>query len=353
MRSTAFTWMFECGLSAYRDLGLNCLRWFDNYGIDHANKVNQTPGSYFNFATSADRSPPFNETIKEIDEHGRVLTCFQIHHRDQATLINLPGSQSSVAILMHVLVPRVIDNEFVDTPGPHWEIGELARDVECDRTTNLMQGAQIVWGVRGEHRAKPEPIEIISDTLHSTEPESMQSHMTVAESWSRLDAWLQAMPNAVPEGFKDPACDDEIQILEGALGVKLPDDFIASLKIHNGQAGRCTGCFDGDYLLSVRGILKEWTSWRDLVVEGSFEGITSDPDGGVKDDWFNLRWIPFAANGMGDCLCLDFDPAPGGTVGQVVRVLHDDERRECLAASFEQWLDGMAKDLTGLAHQDK
>ena len=201
--------------------------------------------------------------------------------------------------------------------------------------------------------AKPDLFDIVPDTTLSTEPEAMQPQMNVAESWQRLDAWLQSMPEAAPDGFNAPACDDEIRILEGALGAKLPDDFIASLKIHNGQSGRCIGCFDGDDLLDVKGVLREWTSWRDLVVEGAFEGIASDPDGGVKDDWFNLRWIPFAANGMGDCLCLDLDPAPGGTVGQVIRVLNDDERRECLAASFEQWLDRMVKDLAGIAHQDK
>ena len=394
-------------LSSYRDLGLNCLRWFGNYGIDYVNKVDQRPGDYFNFATSPDRSPPFNENIKEVDEHGRVRRYLQIHHRDQTTLMNLPGSQGAVAVLMHVLVRRVIDMyEFVDTPGPYWEIGELAHDVECDRATNLMRWAKVVWGVRGEpliellpaqepncitafldaeviaaipagngrlgvgsrvhflrldptrqpaapNCAKPEPIEIISDPIHPTELDPMHPQMTVAESWQRLDGWLQSMPAAAPEGFKAPACDAEIHLLEGALGAKLPDDFVASVKIHNGQADRCMGCFNGDNLLDVRGILREWTSWRDLVVEGAFDGITSDPDGGIKDDWFNLQWIPFAANGMGDCLCLDLDPAPGGTVGQVIRVLHDDERRECLAASYEQWLDGMVKELTGLAHQDE
>ncbi|MGN6319908.1 SMI1/KNR4 family protein [Trinickia sp.] len=172
--------------------------------------------------------------------------------------------------------------------------------------------------------------------------------MNIAQTWSRFDAWMKATPDAVPEGFKGPATDDEIRVLEGALGVKLPDDFIASLKIHNGQVSRYKAGFHIEILLDVKGILSEWSGWRDLVVQGAFEGTTSDPDSGVKDDWFNLGWIPFTADGMGNCLCLDLDPAPGGTVGQVIRVWHDDERRECLALSFEQWLDRTVKELMGL-----
>ncbi|RDU95656.1 SMI1/KNR4 family protein [Trinickia dinghuensis] len=186
------------------------------------------------------------------------------------------------------------------------------------------------------------------EAKHSTEPESMQPHMKIAESWSCLNAWLQSMPDAIPGGLNAPASDDEIQILEGALGVKLPEDFITSLKTHGGQVDQDGVCFEGESLLDVKGILNEWTCWREIVVDGLFDGMTSDPDDGVKDDWFNLKWIPITKNGMGDCLCIDLDPAPGGTVGQVVRMLHDDDRRERVAASFEEWLCRMVMDITGL-----
>jgi cell wall assembly regulator SMI1 len=175
--------------------------------------------------------------------------------------------------------------------------------------------------------------------------------MKIAQSWSCFDAWVKETPDAVAEGFNGPAADDEIRVLEGALGVKLPGDFIASLKIHNGQVSRYKAAFDGEVLLDAKGILSAWSGWRDLVVQGAFEGTRSDPDSGVKDDWFNVGWIPFTADGMGNCLCLDLDPAPGGTVGQVIRVRHNDERRERLGLSFEQWLDRTVKGLMGLEQQ--
>lgn len=392
---------------AYRHLGFNYLRCFDSYGSDHWSEIEQAPGGNFNFATSADRSPPRSEVVEQRDEHGWVRGSLSIHHRDQATLINLPGSPSSVAVLMHTLVRRIIDlYEYVDAPGPHWEIGELARDIESDRQTNLMQWAKFTWGARGEplidplpnqephrigalldaqviaavpagqghlaagshihflrldpardpaapNRAVPESIHIFNEPHPSTGPEAEEPPMKIAQSWSCFDAWVQAMPDAVPDGLNGPAADDDIRVLEGALGAKLPDDFVASLKIHNGQASRYRADFDGEVLLDVKGILSEWSGWRDLVVKGAFEGTTSDPDSGVKDDWFNIGWIPFTKDGMGNGLCLDLDPAPGGTVGQVIRVCHDDERRECLAVGFEQWLSRTVKALTGLEQQNE
>ncbi|HTH74718.1 MAG TPA: SMI1/KNR4 family protein [Trinickia sp.] len=397
---------------AYRQLGFNYLRCFDSYGSDHWSQIDQAPGGNFNFAVSPDRSPPWSEVFEQRDEHGWMRSSLSVHHRDQATLVNLPGSPASVAVLMHTLVRRIIDlYEFVDTPGPYWEIGELASDVECDRETNLMLWSKIVWGPRGEpaidplpnqephHMAallyaeviaaipagqgylaagshvhflrldtlrqpsapnyvQPEPTRIIKEVQQSTEfahmqVESTQLPMPVAQSWSHLDEWLQRTPEVVPEGFKPPAHDDDIQVLEGALGVKLPVDFVASLKIHNGQASRHHASWGGECLLDVKGILSEWSCWRDLVASGDFEGMSSDPDSGVKDDWFNTRWIPFTTDGMGNGLCLDLDPAPGGTAGQVIRIWHDDERRERLALSFEQWLDRAVKELMGLERQNE
>lgn len=205
------------------------------------------------------------------------------------------------------------------------------------------------------HRATSAPIEIVGEVEPFKEPESMQSHpqTNVAESWSRLEAWLQARPHALPGGLNAPASNDAIVVLEGALGAKLPNDLIASLKTHDGQADQGGVCFDGETLLNAQGILEEWTCWRDLVVEGTFDDMTSDPDGGVKDDWYNLRWIPVTKNGSGDCLCVDLDPAPGGTYGQVIRMWHDDDRRERVAASYEAWLRAVVTETIGLLEVQK
>jgi len=373
----------------YGGMGLNRLNWFDAFGSGTDVEVAQVPGARFNFATSADRSPPRTERIAIIDDQGRYRGSYGVVHRDRAILVNLPGFLGTVALLMHVIVRRIVDQyEFVEMPGPYWELGVLACDVACNSELNRLLWARITWGEHGEpllepiedqapHRigallgaevivtipalrgklaagsrvhflrldptrqpavpncAIPAPIEVFDPP--STEPESMQPEMSVSQSWSCLDTCLVSAPDTVPGGLNPPATDEEIHALESELGINLPEDFRASLKIHNGQAP--DGEFiDGETLLDAVGILNQWRKWRGLVNDGDFDGITSGPDDGIKDDWYNLKWIPFTYNGFGDHLCIDLDPEPDGTFGQIIRVWHDDDARQLIAPSFAAWL---------------
>ncbi|WP_188825493.1 SMI1/KNR4 family protein [Brucella endophytica] len=52
-----------------------------------------------------------------------------------------------------------------------------------------------------------------------------------------------------------------------------------------------------------------------------------DADPGIRPTWWWPGWIPFMENGGGDYLCIDMDPAPGGTLGQVVAYYHDETFR--------------------------
>jgi molybdopterin biosynthesis enzyme/cell wall assembly regulator SMI1 len=373
-------------------------------GYNPLRQLAQSPGSSLSINPGEDRSAPVTEVFNFLDELGRARGSRSVHHFDQAVLINLPGFLSSVAVLMHIAVRRIIDlYEFVETPGPYWELGILANDVQCDKRINLFLWAQIVWGPEGEplidplpvqephriagllnaevivaipaasgqipagscvhflrldparqpslpNRATPSPIPQTfnehTHPNHPTETKSMQPEKDVSQSWASFDAWLASTPEAIPGGLNPPAADEAIRALEHELGVSLPEDFVSSLKIHNGQAKAHAGDFaDGDALLDIAGILEQWAAWRSLVTAGDFDGITSDPDDEVKDDWFNLKWIPFTHNGCGDHLCIDLDPAPGGTVGQVIRVWHDDDRRACLAPSYAAWLQQTIADL--------
>jgi cell wall assembly regulator SMI1 len=67
---------------------------------------------------------------------------------------------------------------------------------------------------------------------------------------------------------------------------------------------------DGYRLLTLRDLTAKWARWKKLTDMGEFKGLKSGPDRGVRDDWWNPGWIPFADNGSGDLLCLDMAPAP-------------------------------------------
>jgi len=161
--------------------------------------------------------------------------------------------------------------------------------------------------------------------------------------WTRFETWLS---EHWPEGLASlnpPAADEQIASLQYALGVALPEDFVACLKIHNGQKPGAGGLFEGSEFLSSDEILAQWALWKELLDDGEFEGINSDPARGVRDDWWNANWIPFTHNGGGDHLCLDLAPGASGSVGQVISMWHDSGERELLAPDFGAWFKSFVK----------
>ena len=168
----------------------------------------------------------------------------------------------------------------------------------------------------------------------------------------RFDAWLaeHALSGTLNAGGDAAALDR----LEAVIGKELPGDFRAYYRIHDGQQPYpAPQLIDLEELLSVDRILDERKIWFDLLVDkgGNRSGFPhpSEPDGGIKNDWYNEFWVPFTYNGSGDHLCLDLDPATGGTYGQVIRMWHDDPRRPLIATSFRdfmtEYVDGLYADL--------
>ncbi len=157
------------------------------------------------------------------------------------------------------------------------------------------------------------------------------------QQWERLEAWLKANNPALLADLNHPATDAEIRELEQKLGVTLPADFVACLKVHNGQKGGADWLFSGSEFLSSRRILDEWVIWKDLLDGGDFDGAEAESGAGIQPVWWSPKWIPFTYNGAGDQLCLDLDPATGGRSGQVITLWHDDGARKKKADSFAQW----------------
>ena len=98
------------------------------------------------------------------------------------------------------------------------------------------------------------------------------------------------------------------------------------------------GLIAAEELLSVSRMLDEWTVWNGLLTSGEFEGITSLPTAGIRNNWWNPHWLPLTYDGAGNHCCLDLSPANGGTYGQVIRMWHDNAERPLLAVSFTQWI---------------
>jgi cell wall assembly regulator SMI1 len=157
--------------------------------------------------------------------------------------------------------------------------------------------------------------------------------------WNQFEAWLaEHWPDGLA-ALNGPATETEIVELEDALGVRLPSDFAACLRIHNGQSDTAGGLFDNSEFLSTRAILEQWKVWKDLLDSGEFKGIESEPQSGIRNDWWHQKWIPITHNGGGDHYCIDLAPTAEGHCGQVITMWHDMAEREVQASSFHEWLD--------------
>ncbi|MEC3906133.1 SMI1/KNR4 family protein [Tamlana sp. 2201CG12-4] len=142
-----------------------------------------------------------------------------------------------------------------------------------------------------------------------------------------------------------PASKQNIEKLEHTIGAELPEEYINFLMIHNGQNSDSEGLINVEELLSIERIIQEWKVWKELLDSGDFSGYESDPNKGIKNDWWNDKWIPITHDGGGNHYCIDLDPALGGSSGQIIRMWHDSEERELIAHSFKEWITKYINDL--------
>ncbi len=162
--------------------------------------------------------------------------------------------------------------------------------------------------------------------------------------WNRIETWLEKNLPKMREGLMPGASQEQIQELEKLVDVTLPEDFRESLRIHDGQNGLASPLLDEWQLFQIKYMMSDWQCMKELFDQGKLEGPVQT-EGTVKAQWWNPRWLEVATNGAGDLICLDFDPASGGEVGQVIIFWHVHGERKVLAPSFQAWLADFAADL--------
>jgi cell wall assembly regulator SMI1 len=167
------------------------------------------------------------------------------------------------------------------------------------------------------------------------------------EIWERIDAWLKVNAPKVFDTLQPGASDSQIQAVENALSIQLPADVKASYRIHNGQQPIYDyGLIpEAQEFLSLERIQQEWQGWKRFLDEAGSLEDESEPDPGIRADWWNMKWIPFTYEGTSDCYCFDLYPAEGGNIGQIITMIHDEACRELLAPNFQSWLEEYAAKL--------
>ncbi len=163
--------------------------------------------------------------------------------------------------------------------------------------------------------------------------------------WDDIEMWLQKNINLIYLDLLSGAKEKDISSFEKKTGCKLPEQFKNSLRIHDGQGGDASSLFGGWQILSLKHSLGEWQLMKRLFDEGKLNAKAQSPPT-IKPVWWNIKWIPIAANNLGDLICIDLDPTNLGVVGQIIMFKHMDEDRELLSDGFKNWLGKYLKDLT-------
>jgi cell wall assembly regulator SMI1 len=171
----------------------------------------------------------------------------------------------------------------------------------------------------------------------------------VTAIWARIEGWFAKNHPKLSLGLRPPASAKDIAAAEKTLGVTFPEDFRASLLVHDGQDDT-----PGVRLVPIAqrlGSLESFvTAWSDdraafdaERMEERFEWLSDDER--VRQVHFHPKHIPIAGSLFWDYdrLLLDFIPGPSGTVGQVIA--RDDISFVFLAPSFGALLAKIADGL--------
>lgn len=103
------------------------------------------------------------------------------------------------------------------------------------------------------------------------------------------------------------------------------------------------------YLLSSEEIIENKSlaqEWYSDYVNREFDPADIPVDDRIIDDANKMKWLHFSDcmnNGGSSQLFIDFSPSESGTSGQIVMFVHDSDKIEVIANSFDEYLEKMIK----------
>lgn len=190
----------------------------------------------------------------------------------------------------------------------------------------------------------------------------------VVTAWRELELTLQKMIPDVHQNLEVGACDSDFSAVEHLIAFKLPSDFREFYKRHNGHLAieDIEYGFSGtDYFLfaliffplylpdRARDETEDLELWDASVfdiIDRGMDHMTEfldevEIDDAIKPVGWNPKWIPIACTPEEDYVCVDYDPSPEGTLGQVIFCRYTESRIQLIASSLAEFLEIQTEDL--------
>lgn len=186
--------------------------------------------------------------------------------------------------------------------------------------------------------------------------------------WRRILAWVDANAPDLLDALEPPADRADLADAERRLSLRLPTALRTFYALQNGTTAfavfpaldRDESAFgplaldeiefyeveDEDAGKRAKRIRRRSRRGGRAADDDAADDSEFDVDPGVRPEFWNRSWIPFAAPAdRGDFLMLDFAPARGGRAGQVIEWRHDSNERRLVAPSLDALLKQIADGL--------
>ncbi|WP_337967220.1 SMI1/KNR4 family protein [uncultured Flavobacterium sp.] len=144
--------------------------------------------------------------------------------------------------------------------------------------------------------------------------------------------------------MNDGANDKEIVDLEKSLNQILPSSYIDLLKTYNGEK-KSVGFMGGFGFLGTQEIVLHWDFFKIGINEREPDSVYQKDK--IKNELFSIKRIPFAHDGSGNFLCIDYDPGVEGKNGQILYLpTGDPEPVSVIADNFDEFLSFLIDAVT-------
>ena len=172
--------------------------------------------------------------------------------------------------------------------------------------------------------------------------------------WREILKQIKLASEDIYASVNPPADALEIQRLEKAVGVELPQAFRDYLSTLNGQKNTEEAARDRNTeipllgfnpFLSVTGIIETWNMMNELFA-GETKPLDWVEEDKIKPFTWRRHWIPFTEYEGSQYLILDCDPGKNGTYGQVFCWCSGMDFLEVAADSFEAFSIGLLSRLS-------